>query len=109
MDLKDQLKNLFPDHDFSSDEQEEKTEDGVWIPMETVECHYQKRNGKPVTIIKGYTGDQEDFEQLARDLKKFLGVGGSAKNEEIILQGDYRDRIMKYLKELGMNVKRVGG
>lgn len=108
MDIKDQLKNLFPDHSpLEPDEQND--EEGLWIPHDTVECHYEKRNGKPTTIIKGYTGHENDFKQLAKDLKKFLGVGGSVKNDEIILQGDYRDRIMQYLKALGMKVKRVGG
>ena len=108
MDLKDQLKNLFPDHEVS--EESEKTEEkGLWIPDDTVECHFEKRNGKPHTIIKGYTGDKEDFKQLAKDIKKMLGVGGSSKNEEIIIQGDYRKQIMEYLKDLGMKVKRVGG
>ena len=108
MDLKDQLKNLFPEHDFK-EEIEETEKDGLWIPGEAVECHYEKRNGKPTTILKGYTEHDGDFKELAKELKKFLGVGGSVKNDEIILQGDYRDKIMKYLKDLGMKVKRVGG
>lgn len=107
MDLQDQLKNLFPDH--AAQEKEETPNEGLWIPNDTIECHYEKRNGKPTTIIKGYTGNDTDFKQLAKDLKKFLGVGGSTKNDQIILQGDYRDKIMAYLKDLGMKVKRVGG
>lgn len=110
MDLKDQLKNLFPDHQESKDQNlDESNNDGLWIPDAFVECHYEKRNGKPHTILKGYSGDKNDFKQLARDIKKLLGVGGSEKNEEIIIQGDYRDRIMEYLKKRGFKVKRVGG
>lgn len=108
MDLQDQLKNLFPDH-TPSESNEENQEEGLWIPNDTVECHYEKRRGKACTIIKGYTGNDNDFKQLAKDLKKHLGVGGSTKNDEIILQGDYRNKIMDYLKGLGMTVKRVGG
>ncbi|MGI9526629.1 MAG: translation initiation factor [Weeksellaceae bacterium] len=108
MDLKDKLKDLFPEH-IPQEDNENENNDGLWIPNDTVECHYEKRNGKPTTIIKGYTGNDEDFKQLAKELKKFLGIGGSAKNGQIILQGDYRDRIMRYLKDLGMDVKRVGG
>ena len=108
MDLKDQLKNLFPDHEVSEEPVKEEV-DGLWIPDDTVECHFEKRNGKPHTIIKGYTGNKDDFKQLAKDIKKMLGVGGSTKNEEIIIQGDYRKQIMEYLKDLGMKVKRVGG
>ena len=109
MDLQDQLKNLFPDHVTNNKQESEDNKDGLWIPDDTVECHYEKRNGKPTTIIKGYTGNEEDFKQLAKELKKLLGVGGSTKNNEIILQGDFREKIMKYLKDLGMTVKRVGG
>ncbi|MDO5654847.1 MAG: translation initiation factor [Flavobacteriaceae bacterium] len=108
MDLKDQLKKLFPEHETKKTP-EISDEDGLWIPDTTLSCHYEKRNGKPVTIIKGYTGHDEDFKNLATDLKKILGVGGSVKNDEIILQGDYRDKIMKFLSDLGMKVKRVGG
>ena len=64
---------------------------------------------KPITIIEGYTGAQEDFKILAREIKQLLGVGGSFKNEQIIIQGDYRDKIMEFLKEKGFGVKRVGG
>ncbi|MGV4460055.1 translation initiation factor [Ornithobacterium rhinotracheale] len=110
MDLQDQLKKLFPDHVADETPQENTpNEEGLWIPDETVSCHFEKRNGKPHTIIKGYTGHAQDFKQLAKDLKKMLGVGGSVKNEEIIIQGDYREQIMAYLKDLGMKVKRVGG
>lgn len=109
MDLQDQLKNLFPEHTPSEDSKEDKQDEELWIPEDIVECHFEKRKGKPNTIIKGYTGSDEDFKQLAKDIKRLLGVGGSNKNDEIIIQGDYRDKIMKYLTEMGMKVKRVGG
>jgi translation initiation factor 1 len=72
-------------------------------------CKYEKRKGKPITIIEGYTGADDDFKALAKDLKKRFSVGGSFKNDTIIIQGDFRDKIMAFLKELGFNVKRVGG
>ena len=87
MDLKDQLKNLFPDHVPSEDEQEEKKPD-FWLQEAPLICKYEKRKGKPITIIEGYTGATEDFKKLAKDLKKELSVGGSFKNEMIIIQGD---------------------
>jgi len=59
--------------------------------------------------LDGYNGAQSDFKKLAKELKTELGVGGSFKNEKIIIQGDYRDRIMEILKEKGFSVKRVGG
>lgn len=109
MDLKDQLKNLFPDHVSSEPEQEISNENEIWLQDEPLLCKYEKRKGKPTTIIAGYTGADEDFKKLAKELKTKLSVGGSFKNDEIILQGDYRDQIMTMLKTKGFKVKRVGG
>lgn len=109
MDLKDQLKNLFPDHHPSTDEKsEEKTAD-IWMQEAPIICKYEKRKGKPITILEGYCGADEDFKTLAKELKTKLSVGGTIKNETIIIQGDYRDKIMEILKKKGFKVKRVGG
>lgn len=107
MDISDQLKNLFPEHEFK----EEPIEAGsnIWLQDEPLECKFEKRKGKVNTVIAGYTGATEDFKILAKEIKTMLGVGGSFKNDEIIIQGDYRDRIMNFLKEKGFKTKRVGG
>ncbi|AZQ44384.1 translation initiation factor [Nonlabens ponticola] len=107
MDLKDQLKNLFPEHEVPETPLEEKS--NVWMQDDPLECRFEKRKGKVNTIIAGYTGATADFKILAKELKTNLGVGGSFKNDQIIIQGDYRDRIMELLKEKGFKVKRVGG
>ncbi|HBY66998.1 MAG TPA: translation initiation factor SUI1-related protein [Flavobacteriaceae bacterium] len=107
MDLQDQLKNLFPDHEVPEEPKEEKS--NVWLQDDPLHCKYEKRRGKPITIIDNYNGAQSDFKQLAKELKKMLGVGGSFKNEQIIIQGDYRKEIMEFLEDKGFNVKRVGG
>lgn len=108
MDLQDQLKNLFPDHEPS--EAPTPSEDtSLWMQDEPMICKYEKRKGKPTTIIEGYTGADSDFKQLAKEIKQLLSVGGSFKNEQIIIQGDYRDRIMKFLQDKGFKTKRVGG
>lgn len=108
MDLQDQLKNLFPEHQPS--EETDKVEDtSIWLQDDPMICKYEKRKGKPTTIIEGYTGADSDFKQLAKEIKKMLSVGGSFKNEQIIIQGDYRDKIMDFLKDKGFKVKRVGG
>lgn len=111
MDLQDQLKNLFPDHTPIEPTEEENAshEDGIWLQDEALECQFEKRKGKVNTIIKGYNGSSEDFKKLAQILKKELGVGGSNKNEQIIIQGDYRQQIINILQELGFKTKRVGG
>ncbi|MFX0556918.1 translation initiation factor [Maribacter sp. CXY002] len=108
MDLKDQLKNLFPDH-----EPEEilvpEVENDIWLQDDPLICKYEKRKGKPITIIEGYNGAESDFKILAKELKTKLSVGGSFKNDKIIIQGDYRNQIMEILKQKGFKVKRVGG
>jgi len=110
MDLQDQLKNLFPEHaaDPVSDKKETKDK-GLWLQDDPILCKYEKRKGKPITILEGYTGATEDFKKLAKELKQKLSVGGSFKDDKIIIQGDYRDKIMQLLKDKGFNVKRIGG
>lgn len=109
MDLQDQLKNLFPDHEPEEDTAPKKEKPDYWLQEEPIICKYEKRKGKPVTLLEGYNGAPSDFKKLAKDLKSYLSVGGSHKNEQIIIQGDYRDKIMEFLKEKGFSVKRVGG
>lgn len=108
MDLKDQLKNLFPDHE-EKELPKVETDNTLWIQDDPMICKYEKRKGKPITIIEGYTGADDDFKQLAKEIKKMLSVGGSFKNEQIIIQGDYRDKIMRFLQDKGFKTKRVGG
>lgn len=109
MDIEDQLKNLFPNHVPEEMNKEKEKPSTIWLQEEPLLCKYEKRKGKPITIIEGYTGADKDFRKLAKELKTTLGVGGSSKNEKIIIQGDFRDQIMEILKEKGFAVKRVGG
>ncbi|MEY2869244.1 MAG: hypothetical protein RIR01_1727 [Bacteroidota bacterium] len=110
MDLQDQLKNLFPDHVPSNEPEEiEETAHELFVQKEPMICKFEKRKGKPTTIIDGYEGDEEDFKILAKEIKTKLSVGGSFKDGAIIIQGDYRDKIMKILQEKGFKTKRVGG
>lgn len=109
MSLEDQLKALFPDHIPTIEEEVQEEAHELWIQKEPLICKFEKRKGKVNTIIEGYEGEIEDFKLLAKEIKQFLGVGGSFKDEQIIIQGDYRDKIMAYLKDKGFKVKRVGG
>ncbi len=109
MDLRDQLKNLFPDHeeqeiDLPADE--EKFEQ-----QQPLICKFEKkgRNGKPVTIIEGFEGPDEELKKISKKIKTTLAIGGSEKDGVIIIQGDNRDKIIKILHELGYKTKRVGG
>ena len=109
MDLQDQLKKLFPDHVAEDAPVSQEDQSDIWLQEDPIICKYEKRKGKPITILEGYTGAKEDFKALAKELKTILSVGGSYKDDKIIIQGDYRDRIMQILKDKGFNVKRVGG
>lgn len=107
MDLRDQLKSLFPDH----------IEQEIEIPEEKFEqknpliCKYEKkgRNGKPVTIIEGFEGDEKLLKDISKKIKTTLGIGGTEKDGIIIIQGDNREKVMKILNEIGFKTKRVGG
>lgn len=60
----------------------------------------KKRKGKTVTLITGFIGSQEDLKALAKILKTKCGVGGSAKDNEIIIQGNFKNRIIEILKSM---------
>lgn len=68
----------------------------------------KNRKGKTVTLVKGFVGLQKDLEMLARDLKIFCGTGGSVRDQEIIIQGNVRDKITDYLKARGYKVIKAG-
>ena len=110
MDLQDQLKKLFPEHQPLNESKAVEEQDHIlFIQKEPIICKYEKRKGKAITIIEGYEGSDEDFKIVAKELKTKLSVGGTFKDGAIIIQGDYRDKIMNLLKDKGFKVKRVGG
>ena len=79
----------------------ERQELRVWLDR-------KHRGGKVATLVRGFVGTADDLTELARLLKKRCGVGGAAKEGEIIIQGDHRDRIVEILLETGYRCKRAG-
>ena len=67
------------------------------------------RGGKTVTVASGFRLDDDRLEQLAAELKRRCGTGGSVKNGEILIQGDHRETLLAELKQKGFAVKRSGG
>ncbi|MFA6591837.1 MAG: translation initiation factor [Bacteroidales bacterium] len=66
----------------------------------------RNRAGKKVTLVTGFTGAGDDLSELGRALKVKCGVGGTAKDGEITIQGDLRDKVAALLQEMGYNAKR---
>lgn len=67
------------------------------------------RKGKTVTLVKGFVGKTVDLEALAVEIKKSCGTGGAVKDREIVIQGDFRDKIVLFLSKKGYKTKKAGG
>ncbi len=77
---------------------------------ETLKLRREKRNGREVIVVEGFNpGSQVDFENLAAELKRTCGTGGTVKGRTIEIQGDHRDVIAQLLLEKGFRSKRAGG
>jgi len=74
-----------------------------------VQLDKKQRKGKSVTLISGFVGKEDDLKELAKMLKTKCGVGGSSKDGEILIQGDFCSKVIDLLKSTGYKVKRSGG
>ena len=103
-DWKDRLNVVYstnPDYQYENIGKEEaetlpKNQQKLRVSMEK-----KGRGGKTVTLIRGFVGTEDDLKELGKLLKTKCGVGGSAKDEEIIIQGDFKQRIIDLLKAEG--------
>ena len=92
---------------------EEPSDDEISIPFNEQKLYIsidrKNRGGKSVTLIEEFKGSDEDAKELAKKLKQLCGVGGGYKNKEIYIQGNQRDKVSKFLQNLGASVKLKGG
>lgn len=96
--------NFKPDETPNSSETLAPNEQLLELHRET-----KGRGGKAVAIVRGFIGSDEDLADLGKKLKSHCGTGGSAKNGEIIIQGDQRLKVEQFLKSKGYRTKNVGG
>lgn len=97
-----------PDFEY---EQNRPAEAGTLPPGQQnlrVQLDKKQRGGKQVTLVTGFVGTAADLEALGRQLKTLCGGGGSAKDGEVLVQGDHRDKILNWLVQHGYRAKRIG-
>jgi translation initiation factor 1 len=74
-----------------------------------VRLETKQRGGKAVTLVAGFIGQETDLEELGKKLKNFCGTGGSAKDNEIIIQGDQREKVLQWLLKNGYKQSKKMG
>lgn len=72
-----------------------------------IQLNTKYRAGKSVTVVHGFIGAENDLEELGKKLKTFCGTGGSAKDREIIVQGDQRNKVLQYLQANGYKLAKI--
>ncbi len=95
-----------PDYHYKNEEEESKETSPKEKQMLRVSLDKRNRKGKSVTLITGFEGSEDDLKELGKFLKTKCGVGGSAKDGEIIIQGDHRDKVLDILIEEGYTKSR---
>lgn len=111
-DWKDRLGTVYstnPDFRFETNDENELETLAPNKQNLRVQLDKKQRNGKKATLITGFIGKDEDLKSLAKSLKTKCGVGGSAKDGEILIQGDFCNKVIEILQNENYKVKRSGG
>jgi translation initiation factor 1 len=95
------------DPDFKFEEPAQQTET-LPAPQQKLKIRLdtKQRGGKAVTLVEGFSGKEDDLQDLGKKLKAFCGTGGSAKDGEIIVQGDQRDKVLQWLLKQGYKLAK---
>lgn len=111
-DWKERLNVVYstnPDFRYETEENEEQPTLPPAQQRLRVQLNRKNRGGKVVTLVTGFTGTEDDLKELGKLLKSKCGVGGSAKEGEIIVQGDFKQKVLELLKKEGYTqTKPVG-
>ena len=94
-----------PDFQYEYDAEEEVETLAPGKQNLRVQLDSHQRKGKTVTLVQGFVGSEEDLKELAKLLKSKCGVGGSVKENEIVIQGELKEKVMSVLREKGYRVK----